>query len=55
MTFDSKAYNENIYYHQIVLKSALLYQDHFLLGKLRKIKGAVTLYVSAGYKLRLSL
>ena len=35
--------------------SALLYQDYFPLGKLRAINGAVTLYVTAGYKLRFSL
>ena len=39
----------------LVLKSAILYQDYFPLGKLRTIKGAVTLYASAGYKLRFSL
>ena len=43
------------YYHQLVLKSVLLYQDYFLSDKLRPIKGAVTLYVTAGYKLRFSL
>ena len=37
------------------LKCALLYQNYFPLGKLREIKGAVTLYVSAVYKLRFSL
>ena len=36
-------------------KSAVLYQNYFLLGKLRTMKGAVTLYVSADYKLRFSL
>ena len=39
----------------LVLKSAILYQDYFALGKLQTIKGAVTLYASAGYKLRFSL
>ena len=38
-----------------ILKSAFLYQDYFPLGELRAIKGEVTLYVSAGYKLRFSL
>ena len=46
---------KTIYYHQLVLESALLYQDYFPLGKLRTIKGAVTLYVSANYKLSFSL
>ena len=52
-----KYHNENLYYHKktLVLKRAILYQDYFRLGKLRTIKGAVTLYASAGYKLRFSL
>ena len=37
------------------LKSAISYQVYFPLGKLQTIKGAATLYASAGYKLRFSL
>ena len=53
--FEGLKYYKNIEYHQLVLKSALLYQAYLLFGKLRAIKGLVTLYVSAGYKLRFSL